>query len=85
MSMGSVSRDPRRVDPISRPSKITMKKYPADTVIGYFGFPRRKVLREARERFGPDLPLVDLDVDMGAPRFGYPSRDHVPDRRQYRR
>jgi hypothetical protein len=47
-----------------------MKEYPADTVIGYFGFPRRKILREARERFGPDLPLVDLDVDRGAPDSG---------------
>ena len=47
-----------------------MKEYPADTVIGYFGFPRRKVLREARERFGAELPLVDLDVDRGAPDSG---------------
>jgi hypothetical protein len=37
-----------------------------DTVIGYYGFPRRKVLREARERFGRELGLVDLDVDRGA-------------------
>jgi hypothetical protein len=47
-----------------------MKKRTADTVIGYFGFPRRAVLRETRERFGPDLPLVDLDVDRGAPDSG---------------
>jgi hypothetical protein len=47
-----------------------MKKHPADTVIGYFGFPRREILREAREKFGPDLPLVDLDVGGGAPDSG---------------
>jgi hypothetical protein len=47
-----------------------MKTHPADTVIGYFGFPRRSVLREARARFGPALPLVDLDVDAGAPDAG---------------
>jgi hypothetical protein len=42
----------------------------SDTVLGYYGFPRRAVLREARERFGPGLPLVDLDVDLGAPDAG---------------
>lgn len=42
----------------------------ADRVIGYFGFPRRSALREARERFGASLPLVDLDVDRGAPDSG---------------
>ncbi len=47
-----------------------MKQSAAETVIGYFGFPRRRALREARERFGPDLPLVDLDVDMGSPDAG---------------
>jgi hypothetical protein len=50
--------------------KITMKRYAADTVIGYFGFPRRNVLRGARERYGPDHSLVDLDVDAGAPDSG---------------
>jgi hypothetical protein len=39
----------------------------ADTIIGYFGFPRREVLREARRRFGEAASLVDLDVDRGAP------------------
>ncbi|HVO77205.1 MAG TPA: hypothetical protein VMT60_04400 [Candidatus Bathyarchaeia archaeon] len=47
-----------------------MKARPTDPVIGYYGFPRRAVLREARERFGPELPLVDLDVDRGAPDSG---------------
>ena len=37
-----------------------------DRVIGYYGFPSRSTLRAARERFGLDLPLVDLDVDRGA-------------------
>lgn len=39
-------------------------------VVGYYGFPRRAVLRAARGRFGADLPLVDLDVDRGAPDSG---------------
>ena len=43
-----------------------MKKRPSDRVIGYYGFPRRKVLHDAREEFGRSLPLVDLDVDLGA-------------------
>jgi len=42
----------------------------SDRVIGYFGFPRRSALREARGRFGASLPLVDLDVDRGAPDSG---------------
>ncbi|MDD4856856.1 MAG: hypothetical protein PHD74_01980 [Candidatus Krumholzibacteria bacterium] len=43
-----------------------MKEHSTDRVVGYFGFPRRRILREARERFGSALPLVDLDVDLGA-------------------
>lgn len=43
-----------------------MKRQIPDTVIGYFGFPRRSVLRGARERYGAGLPLVDLDVDLGS-------------------
>jgi len=39
-------------------------------IIGYFGFPRRDLLREVRERYGEDLPLVDLDVADGAPDSG---------------
>ena len=39
-------------------------------LIGYFGFPRRALLREVRERFGEDLPLVDLDVAADAPDSG---------------
>ena len=31
-------------------------------VVGYYGFPRRGVLAGARERFGPDAELVDLDL-----------------------
>jgi len=47
-----------------------MENAPNEKVIGYFGFPRRSVLREARAAFGPALPLVDLDVDRGAPDSG---------------
>lgn len=47
-----------------------MMNAPTDKVIGYYGFPRRSVLREARRSFGPALPLVDLDVDRGAPDSG---------------
>lgn len=39
-------------------------------MIGYYGFPSRRILREARERFGTDLELVDLDVAAGAPDSG---------------
>lgn len=39
-------------------------------LIGYFGFPRRLILREARERFGDRAELVDLDLDLGAPPSG---------------
>lgn len=41
-----------------------------EKLIGYFGFPRRALLREVRERLGYDLPLVDLDVQAGAPDSG---------------
>ncbi len=41
-----------------------------EKLIGYFGFPRRGLLREVRERFGADLPLVDLDVAAEAPDSG---------------
>ena len=47
-----------------------MNYIPTDTVIGYYGFPRRTVLRGVRERFGFALPLVDLDVDLAAPDSG---------------
>jgi hypothetical protein len=39
-------------------------------LIGYFGFPRRGLLRDVRSRLGKDLPLVDLDVAAGAPDSG---------------
>lgn len=41
-----------------------------EKLIGYFGFPRRALLREVRERFGEDLPLIDLDVQADAPDSG---------------
>jgi len=47
-----------------------MDKAAINTVIGYYGFPRRSALRDARERFGPHLALVDLDVGRGAPDSG---------------
>jgi hypothetical protein len=47
-----------------------MERTPSDTVIGYYGFPRRSVLWKARETFGLHLPLIDLDVDRGAPDSG---------------
>ena len=47
-----------------------MQTNSSHTVLGYYGFPARKVLRAARERFGTDLPLVDLDVAAGAPDAG---------------
>ncbi len=37
-----------------------------EKLIGYFGFPRRSLLREVRKRYGADLPLIDLDVHSGA-------------------
>ncbi|MBN1884178.1 MAG: hypothetical protein JW876_01480 [Candidatus Krumholzibacteriota bacterium] len=40
-----------------------------DTVIGYYGFPRRRLLAEARRRH-PGARLVDLDVAAGAPDAG---------------
>ncbi|MDD3642345.1 MAG: hypothetical protein PHQ19_02645 [Candidatus Krumholzibacteria bacterium] len=39
-------------------------------VIGYYGFPLRSALGGVRDRFGRDLPLVDLDVAAGAPDAG---------------
>lgn len=47
-----------------------MKSPHEDAVIGYFGFPRRDLFRSVRERYGFELPLVDLDVDLGAPDSG---------------
>jgi hypothetical protein len=41
-----------------------------EKLIGYYGFPRRSILREVRERYGRDLPLVDLDVEADAPDSG---------------
>lgn len=40
------------------------------SVIGYFGFPRRSILDAVRKRYGENRPLVDLDVDSGAPDAG---------------
>lgn len=39
-------------------------------IIGYYGYPRRSLLAGARAAFGVDLPLVDLDIDHGAPDAG---------------
>jgi hypothetical protein len=47
-----------------------MIPFPTNNVIGYFGFPLRDVLNRVREDFGRDFPLVDLDVDQGAPDSG---------------
>jgi hypothetical protein len=41
-----------------------------DNVIGYFGFPRRSVLAAVRSRYGDERPLVDLDLNLGAPDAG---------------
>ena len=40
-----------------------------DTVIGYFGFPRRRLLAAARRRL-PGARLVDLDLPLGLPDAG---------------
>ncbi len=47
-----------------------MMPKPEKRVIGYFGFPRRSVLRGVRERFDAETELVDLDLDLGAPDAG---------------
>jgi hypothetical protein len=39
-------------------------------IIGYYGYPRRSLLAGARAAFGAELPLVDLDIDHGAPDAG---------------
>jgi len=39
-------------------------------IIGYYGYPRRSLLAGARAAFGLELPLVDLDIDHGAPDSG---------------
>jgi len=39
-------------------------------VLGYYGFPRRELLAGARERFGSDAELIDLDLACGAPDSG---------------
>lgn len=39
-------------------------------VVGYYGFPRRGLLAGIRERFGPGVELVDLDLASGAPDSG---------------
>ncbi|MBN2071015.1 MAG: hypothetical protein JW814_06110 [Candidatus Krumholzibacteriota bacterium] len=39
-------------------------------LIGYYGFPRRCLIAGVREDLGPDLELVDLDIDHGAPDSG---------------
>ena len=39
-------------------------------IVGYFGFPRRSLLADARRRAGRDAELVDLDIAVGAPESG---------------
>ncbi len=39
-------------------------------LIGYYGFPLRRLLDGAREEYGTGLGVVDLDVDHGAPDSG---------------
>ncbi len=39
-------------------------------IIGYYGYPRRSLLAAARRDFGANLPVVDLDIDHGAPDSG---------------
>ena len=39
-------------------------------LIGYYGFPLRRLISGAREKFGPDLAVIDLDIDHGAPDSG---------------
>ncbi|MBN2184013.1 MAG: hypothetical protein JW746_01665 [Candidatus Krumholzibacteriota bacterium] len=39
-------------------------------LIGYYGFPLRRLLNSAREKFGPGLEMIDLDIDHGAPDSG---------------
>lgn len=50
--------------PSHRPLENHMSSDPK--TVGYFGFPRRAVLREARERCGPGCNIIDLDVGTGA-------------------
>jgi hypothetical protein len=47
-----------------------MSPHVVRSVIGYFGFPRRSILDAVRKRYGENRPLVDLDVDNGAPDAG---------------
>lgn len=39
-------------------------------LIGYYGFPLRRLMSQAREKYGPDLTVIDLDIDHGAPDSG---------------
>jgi hypothetical protein len=42
----------------------------SDKIIGYYGFPRRSLLRDVRGKYGFDMELVDLDLNRGAPDSG---------------
>jgi hypothetical protein len=42
----------------------------SDKIIGYYGFPRRSLLREVRGKYGARVELVDLDLNRGAPDSG---------------
>ncbi len=39
-------------------------------LIGYYGFPLRRLMGQARDKYGPGLTVIDLDVDYGAPDSG---------------
>ncbi len=39
-------------------------------LIGFYGFPRRELIRRAGDEWGSDAEFVDLDIDMGAPDAG---------------
>lgn len=52
------------------PVRYAMNEDRSGIIIGYFGFPRRSILSEARRRFGAGAALFDLDVEDGAPDAG---------------
>jgi hypothetical protein len=41
-----------------------------EKLIGFFGFPRRSIIADAKRVHGPKTEFVDLDVDRGAPDSG---------------
>ena len=49
---------------------FSMKIEENEKLIGYYGFPSRCILNQARERFGKDLEIIDLDVSLDVPDSG---------------